>query len=107
MISTVYAVASRFGYRSNPPERDWRYLRFIRQFPCVGCGRSGRGVEAMHTGPHGLGQKADDRQALPGCPACHRTGPNALHKIGPVRFQELHRISFPDLWVYFQGMYKG
>lgn len=104
MIRTAYAVASRFGYRPNPPERDWQYLKFIRRFPCIGCGAT-RFVEAMHVGPHGLGQKASDRDTLPGCAKCHRTGPEALHKIGPAKFQALHKISFMDLITYFQGMY--
>lgn len=106
MIRTAYAVASSFRYRPATPERDWKYLKFIRQFPCVGCGAT-RSIEAMHVGPHGLSQKASDKDTLPGCAKCHRTGPNALHRVGPVKFQEQHKICFADLILYFQGMYKG
>lgn len=46
----------------------------------------------MHTGPHGLGQKASDYDALPGCVDCHKE----LHKIGPVRFQEKWGLNFQE-----------
>jgi len=80
-------------YLRQQPVRDRRYLAFIRRLPCIGCGRQ-RGIEAMHTGPHGLGQKASDLNALPGCRQCHRE----LHQIGPVRFQERHTVNFQQ-WV--------
>lgn len=105
MIHVAYTVASWMRYRPGTPERDWRYLKFIRQFPCVGCG-STRYIEAMHTGSRGLGQKAADRDALPGCPKCHRTGLEALHKIGPLKFQEVHRIDFAELRTMFQRIYQ-
>lgn len=54
-----------------------------------------------------MGQKSDDANGLPMCPACHRTGPRALHKVGPVKFQELHRISFENLRAMFRGQYGG
>lgn len=106
-MNRAYAIAGAIRYRPNPPERDWRYLKFIKQFPCCACGQKPRWIEAAHVGPHGLGQKASDKNALPLCPKCHRTGPNALHRIGPVKFQALHGISFAELIVYFQGMYQG
>ena len=105
MIRVAFSIASAIRYRPNEPARDRNYLRWIRRFPCVGCG-SCRWIEAMHVGPHGIGQKASDFDALPGCPACHRTGPKALHKIGPVDFQTAHGISFPDLIRYFNGLWR-
>ena len=48
------------------PQRDPRYLAWIRTQPCVVCG-SARGIEASHTGPHGLGQKSPDTSAIPLC----------------------------------------
>jgi hypothetical protein len=106
MIYQVYAIASSLRYRRNAPERDFQFLRFIRQFPCVGCGAS-RWIEASHTGPHGLGQKASDLDALPMCAACHRTGPQALHKVGPVKFQFQHKIDFAELRGMFQQWYRA
>lgn len=55
----------------------------------------------MHTGPHGLGQKASDIDALPGCRKCHEE----LHRLGPVQFQLLHGIDFAQLRAIFQDMY--
>lgn len=90
---TAYAVASKRLYIQKPPQVDLKYRAFIRAQACIGCGTTRR-IEFMHVGPHGLGQKADDRDGLPGCAACHRTGPKALHKLGPVKFQEVHGVSF-------------
>jgi hypothetical protein len=61
------------------------------------------GSGSMHTGPHGIGQKASDLDALPGCPTCHRE----LHQIGPVAFQEKHRIDFANLRAMFQSFYQS
>ena len=78
-------------YQKQKPERNPKYLAFIRRLPCVAC-LSNRGVEASHFGPHGIGQKSSDLQTLPLCHKCHRTGPNAYHKLGPRRFAEFHNL---------------
>ena len=106
MIRTAYAIAERMWYRGRRPEVDLKYRAFIRQWPCIGCG-SRRWVEFAHTGLRGLGQKADDKDGLPVCAACHRTGPKALHKIGPVAFQRVHGFTFSDLRRFFRGMYEA
>lgn len=101
----MWQVRPRDLIRFMKPKRDSEYLKWIRRFPCIGCGGTRR-IEAMHTGPHGMGQKSADDTALPGCHSCHRTGPNALHKIGPVRFQEVHHLDFDALRTMFQHMYE-
>ena len=78
------------------PQRDPRYLAWIRTLPCAVCG-SERGIEASHTGPHGLGQKSPDSSAIPLCPKHHRTGRESYHKLGPRRFAEMHRIDIPSI----------
>jgi hypothetical protein len=105
MIQRAYGIAVGMLYERKAPERNPRYLRFIRTFPCVGCGAR-RWIEAAHTGAHGIGQKASDLDALPMCHACHRTGPAAYHKIGPVRFQQARGIDFTELRVFFQNLWK-
>lgn len=57
-------------YRAVKPIRDPERRRFVKQLPCIGCGRTW-GIDPMHTGPHGLGQKACDFATLPGCRKCH------------------------------------
>lgn len=79
-------------YRKSAPVRDPKYLKFIRLLPCIACGKVRFVRDAMHTGSHGLGQKASDLDALPGCRMCHRE----LHRIGPVRFQAKYRIDFAE-----------
>ena len=104
MTRIAYSVAGMIRYRPGPVERDWKYLKYIRQFPCAVCGayRS----EACHVGPHGIGQKASDIQTIPLCSKHHRTGPDALHKLGPVKFQVLHRLDFTALVMLFQKFYQ-
>ena len=73
------------------PQRNPRYLAFIRTQPCCVCG-STRGIEASHTGPHGLGQKSPDSSAIPLCAKHHRTGADSYHRLGPRKFSEKHNL---------------
>lgn len=104
--------------RANPRRGrvcDEKYLAFIRELPCVVCvgferflrllnGTHTWGdvayamehpsyspIEAAHSGPHGISQKADDDTALPLCCQHHRTGRDSYHVIGR-RFFEHHWI---------------
>ena len=78
------------------PVRNPTYLRWIRSLPCAVC-RTTRGVEAAHTGPHGLGQKSSDLSAIPLCARHHRTGNDSYHKLGPRKFAEAHRLNVPAI----------
>ena len=73
------------------PRRNSRYLAWIRTQPCIICGAR-RGIEASHTGPHGLGQKSPDTSAIPLCERHHRTGNDSYHRLGPRRFSEVHNL---------------
>ena len=72
------------------PPRNPQYLAWLRTRPCVVCG-SDRGIEASHTGPHGLGQKSSDYSAIP-LIKHHRTGRDSYHKLGPWKFAEQHSV---------------
>jgi len=78
------------------PARDPKYLAWIRTHPCVVCGVN-RGIEASHTGPHGLGQKSPDTSAIPLCHRHHRTGKDSYHRLGPRRFSEVHNLNIQAL----------
>jgi hypothetical protein len=78
------------------PVRNARYLAWIRTLPCLICGAR-RGIEASHTGPHGLGQKSPDLSAIPLCTRHHRTGKDSYHKLGPRKFAELHNLDIPAI----------
>ena len=78
------------------PQRNPRYLAWIRTHPCLVCG-SKRGIEAAHTGPHGLGQKSPDSSVIPLCAKHHRTGNDSYHRLGPRRFAELHNLDIPAI----------
>ena len=73
------------------PPRSRLYLAWIRTLPCIVCG-STRGIEASHTGPHGLGQKSSDFSAIPLCGAHHRKGRDSYRKLGPRKFSEVHGL---------------
>ena len=78
------------------PQRNPRYLAWIRTQPCVVCGTR-RGIEASHTGPHGLGQKSPDTSAIPLCSKHHRTGNDSYHKLGPRKFAVVHSLDIPAI----------
>jgi hypothetical protein len=82
--------------RTARPVRHPKYLAWIRTLPCLVCGAS-RGIEASHTGPHGLGQKSPDTSAIPLCTRHHRTGNDSYHKLGPRKFAELHNLDIPAI----------
>ncbi len=73
------------------PPRSSPYLAWIRTLPCIVCGTT-RGIEASHTGPHGLGQKSSDYSTVPLCIKHHRTGRDSYHKLGPRKFSEAHGV---------------
>lgn len=81
---------------SSKPARNPKYLAWIRSRPCVVCGAS-RGIEASHTGLHGLGQKSPDSSAIPLCARHHRTGNDSYHKLGPRRFSQVHGLDIPEI----------
>jgi hypothetical protein len=74
------------------PVRSPGYLEWIRTLPCLVCHRT-RSVEAVHTGPHGLGQKSSDLSAIPLCARHHRSGDDSYHKLGPRKFAEVHQLN--------------
>ena len=95
MTHPLYSINSPITYVPGKPLRDQAYLRFVRKLGfCIACGAT-RGIEAAHTGCHGIGQKSGDDTAINLCAACHRTGPQALHKLGPVKFAEVHQLDVP------------
>jgi hypothetical protein len=73
------------------PVRNRHYLAWIRTLPCIVCGVR-RGIEASHTGPHGLGQKSSDYSTIPLCIKHHRTGNDSYHRLGPRGFCDRHGV---------------
>jgi hypothetical protein len=103
---TLYQITAYFKPgKPQPPERNEKYLAFIRRFPCVVCGEWRR-IEAAHFGPHGIGQKASDKLTLPLCQEHHRTGKHAYHKMRPSDFATIHGIDVASLQGYFQDVWE-
>ena len=87
MISQRKPVNKRRpGKARRGPVKDEAYLEFLRGRRCVVCIAwrisQSTPTEAAHVRVRGLGQKCDDKDALPMCERHHRTGPLALHKLG-------------------------
>ena len=78
------------------PQRNPRYLAWIRTQPCCVCG-SKKAIEASHTGPHGLGQKSPDSSAIPLCAKHHRNGNDSYHRLGPRKFSAKHDVDIPTI----------
>ncbi len=102
----AYQIKPGDPYRGQKPLKSAAYLKFIRQLPCVACGGT-RSIEAMHCGPRGLGQKTNDKNALPGCRWCHRE----LHEVGPLAFTEKYALDFnaliSKLNTFFEANLRG
>jgi hypothetical protein len=73
------------------PTRNLKYLAWIRTLPCLVCGVT-TGIEAAHTGPHGMAQKSPDTSAIPLCVKHHRTGRDSYHKLGARAFERHHQL---------------
>jgi hypothetical protein len=73
------------------PTRNLKYLVWIRTLPRLVCGRT-TGVEAAHTGPHGMAQKSPDTSAIPLRARHHRTGRDSYHRLGPRAFERHHHF---------------
>jgi hypothetical protein len=102
----AYMLIPRPWKRSEPPTRDRKYLAWVRAQPCAVCG-SWRYIESAHTGPRGLSQKADDRQAIPLCRGHHSRGNLSLHKLGPVRFARLYHLEVAQIIRELREMFLG
>jgi Protein of unknown function (DUF968) len=94
-------VAQRAFYIQAPPIRSEDYKRWIRSWPCLVCATR-RQVEAAHTGPHGIGQKASDLQTVPLCKEHHAE----LHQ-GVQEFQERHQIELADVVAMFNALWSA
>ena len=104
-MSFIRAINSPRLYGRKKPVEDDAYKRFIRRLPCAVCSRTRR-IEAAHFGPHGLGQKSDDRQCLPLCVTCHRMSPISYHALGPVKFALVHHLDPLKLIEYLNRFYE-
>lgn len=91
IVQEASQISPRPIYRAERPVRDLKYRALLRKLCCIVCG-SYRGVEAAHFGPHGVGQKASDLDALPLCYRCHRVGQKSYHVLGARRFVEFHGL---------------
>jgi hypothetical protein len=96
----------QWGKLKKPRATDPAYKRWIRGHPCLVCGAT-QGVEAAHTGPHGVGIKSDDRTCLPLCRTDHRTGRNSYHQVGPRQFEQAHGLRLAMIVARLNAEYEG
>jgi len=81
------------GARDKPkpsPRRRVQHLAFVRQLPCVSCGKAAPS-EAAHVRTEtdgGVGMKPGDRYVVPLCTACHAE----QHRVGELTFWATLRV---------------
>lgn len=96
--------------RRPKPGDDPKYLRWIREQPCVigGCVEwFALGVEAAHFGRRSIALKPPDSQVLPLCPWHHRVGPWAHHHLGSDNlFEQAHGINIDELIAEHRARYE-
>lgn len=97
---------ARASALSKKPPRNARYRAWIRSLPCLVCDTT-IGVEAAHTGPHGFGEKASDFTCIPLCREHHRTGNEALDKIGREAFESKFQVSIQEVCPALVSRYRG
>jgi hypothetical protein len=85
------------------PGRRPQHLAFVRQLPCVVCGKAAPS-EAAHVrsgSDAGKGMKPSDRYSLPLCNGCHAL----QHDFGELGFWSVVRID-PLKWLSGCGQYR-
>lgn len=101
------------------PERDEKYLAFIRRQPCILCDdamerrafvdgvpyRQETHTEAAHAGERGFRQKCSDRETIPLCVRHHRTGKDSHHVLGK-RFWGHHDINREAVIAGYNKLYE-
>lgn len=88
-------------YQPEKPIRNPLYKRWLKGFPCVGCGRTW-GIDPAHSGPHGLGIKSSDLGCLPLCRhRCH-----CEFDANPQAFAEKHKLDIPSLIQMFNRLWE-
>ena len=98
-MKTAYEVVSILRPRDQKPVRDPEYRRYVRSHPCAACGKSWS-VEACHTGPHGLGQKACDLTCIPLCRVQHQE-----FDCAPREFAERHGVNVAEVIFVLRSRY--
>ena len=98
-MSYIFEIAARAMYQAVKPARNSDYRRFVKRFPCVGCGRTWW-IDPAHTGAHGLSQKASDFSCLPLCRLCHEEFDKH-----PREFARVHNLDIEGLIEMFNGWY--
>ncbi len=88
------------------PAAERRHHQRVAQLSCMACDCSP--VEVHHVRHDGrAGISRNHRLVIPLCSACHRTGENAVHRIGHPAFNELFGINMMErarrLWEETNG----
>ena len=82
-------------------------VRFVKNLPCCVPGCEAAPSENAHVGIEGIGRKSHYTRIVPLCAVHHRTGPDALHRIGRERFEALHGLSLHDEAEWTQSRWEA
>jgi hypothetical protein len=78
----------------DPRIKDEKFLNFVREQPCMVCGRPPKsqaahirmGNIALDKRPTGLGERPSDKWSVPLCAGCHMDGSLSVHRTGEEQF---------------------
>lgn len=82
------------------PERDLKYIDWIKSLPCIICQFTFS--DPHHTETGGKGTKASDYTCIPLCSAHHLE----VHTTGKQTFQKKHNINFKEVCERLQTIWK-
>ena len=69
--------------------RNKAYLKYIRNLPCLVCGRP---AVPHHVETGGTAMKCSDYRTIPLCQGCHTSSNYAIHKLGKSKFEKEFNI---------------
>jgi len=106
--------------RRPKPGDDPKYLKWIREQPCVVCDRElallfepetwiwRNIIDPAHFGSRAIALKPPDSQALPLCRWHHQHAPTAHHVLGSDKlFEQAHGINLAELMAEHRARYEA
>lgn len=73
--------------------KDEKYLKYIRQLPCLVCSRPSESHHVWHSGGKKL---SNDYLAVPLCNSHHTMGGDSYHRLGHDTFEKRHNLDLKD-----------
>lgn len=80
-------------FKKQVTDRDEEYKEFVRNIPCLVCGKPSR---AHHLEVNGIGIKGSDYSCVNLCDNHHTIKDESIHKLGTVNFERYHEVDLKE-----------